>query len=114
MSPRFLWFFLGTGFGVWWATRKKDFQGHVDYRRTAPVTAAPNNSEYHYRDWDQERARVREFTQNAGDVVAELSEATLDTILQATETLKAKMAEHRALRDEERRIEEERMRSPIA
>ncbi|KAJ7134850.1 hypothetical protein C8R44DRAFT_730180 [Mycena epipterygia] len=68
---------------------------------------------YNHSDvWDQERERVRQFSQSAGDTVAELSEATLNTIMQATEALKAKMAEHRALREEERRMEEERRRNP--
>ncbi|KAJ7767529.1 hypothetical protein DFH07DRAFT_808812 [Mycena maculata] len=124
MSPRFLWFFLGAGLGAWWATNKKmNIDCHV-HRMLPPAPTgpgeqmAPNSSQLpaqpmgYNRDWEQERARVREFSQTAGDTVAELSEATLNTILQATEALKAKMAEHRAIREEERRIEEERRRNP--
>ncbi|KAJ7677424.1 hypothetical protein B0H17DRAFT_112460 [Mycena rosella] len=126
---RLIWFFVGAGVGTWWATHKKI---HVDYQfhRIAqpPLSSAPaqqsptitseavqemrNHQMSYNRDWEQERDRVRQFSQTAGDTVAELSEATLNTILQATEALKAKMAEHRAFREEERRIEEERRRNP--
>ncbi|KAF7288533.1 hypothetical protein HMN09_01382300 [Mycena chlorophos] len=80
-----------------------------------PSTSAPVPKLPTY-DWDTERARVRAFSQSASESVAELSEATLDTILQATEALKAKMAEHRALREAEKRMsmsmEEERAKTP--
>ncbi|KAJ7451560.1 hypothetical protein FB451DRAFT_701475 [Mycena latifolia] len=131
MSPRFLWFFLGAGVGAWWATNKKinvDCQVHRTLgppMSSGPVAQTNNTSEpmmaqtYSHthqmtfnRDWEQERERVRQFSQTAGDTVAELSEATLNTILQATQALKAKMAEHRALQEEERRLEEERRRNP--
>ncbi|KAF7298989.1 hypothetical protein MIND_00847100 [Mycena indigotica] len=121
MSPRLLWFFLGAGVGAWWATEKK-MTAECRVQRTIGVTipssSAPapvNTTSYPappVYDWDAERAKVREFSQAAGDTVAELSEATLNTILQATEALKAKMAEHRALREAERRMEEERRRNP--
>ncbi|KAJ7625338.1 hypothetical protein DFH06DRAFT_1339680 [Mycena polygramma] len=104
---RTLWFFIGAGFGTWWATKK---QWNVDCKIQQRSIAAPavpsdqkppmynNTSEaglvetttYYqtpsYRDWEQER---RQFTQHAEDTVVELSEATLSTILQATEALKA-------------------------
>ncbi|KAJ7486101.1 hypothetical protein B0H11DRAFT_2016945 [Mycena galericulata] len=134
MSPRFLWFFLGAGVGAWWATSKKiniDCQVHrtLPAAPSGPVQQMPgsngsateNNApmayNYNYninpRDvWEQERARIREVSRSAGDTVAELSEATLNTVLQATEALKAKMAEHRALREQERQLEEERRRNP--
>ncbi|KAJ7069755.1 hypothetical protein C8F01DRAFT_1113836 [Mycena amicta] len=127
MSPRLLWVFLaGAGVGAWWATNKKS-NGDCRLQRTVGLDSrqvvsapqysspAPTNASHipspNY-DWEMERARIREFSQTAGDTVAELSEATLSTILQATEALKAKMAEHRALREAERRLVEERYRNP--
>ncbi|KAJ7021621.1 hypothetical protein C8F04DRAFT_1138175 [Mycena alexandri] len=123
---RVLWFFLGAGVSTWWLS-KKNLNVNVDcqYQRRlgpAPSQAQPqmmNSSEQmpanyqpYQRDWEHERARVRQFSREAGDTFAELSEATLNTILQATEALKVKIAEQRALREEERRMEEERRRTP--
>ncbi|KAJ7095651.1 hypothetical protein C8R44DRAFT_890049 [Mycena epipterygia] len=123
---RFLYFFLGAGIGAWWTTHKKDCQ----FQRTVlapPPSPNPsqqvtgsesrpdsmlNQTTYNREVWDQERARVQQFSKSAGDTIAELSEVTLNTILQATEALKAKMAEQRALREAERRLEEERRRTP--
>ncbi|KAF8171925.1 hypothetical protein K438DRAFT_1851904 [Mycena galopus ATCC 62051] len=133
MSPSpFLWFLVGAGVGSWWTAHKRfnreiegSPQGFHNRWHAVPAVpnpdqrAPPNGSEpvgnypaSYNRDWEQERARVRQFSRNAEDTVVELSEVTLNTILQATEALKAKMAEHRALREEERRLEEERRRNP--
>ncbi|KAJ6621799.1 hypothetical protein B0H10DRAFT_2214858 [Mycena sp. CBHHK59/15] len=124
---RFLWFFVGAGVGAWWATNKKmRFDCHVSRTLPAPpissaagqqmappnMTEVPNYPPIRNHDWEQERARIRELSQSAGDTVAELSEATLNTIIQATEVLKAKMAERRVLWEEERKVEEERRRNP--
>ncbi|KAK7048566.1 hypothetical protein R3P38DRAFT_3174815 [Favolaschia claudopus] len=128
---RFIWFVIGAGIGSWWTAHKSSrFDVDCRFQRSlpAPAPSAPagssdqkaplNNSEPpaypapYNRDWDQERARIRQFSRNAEDTVTELSEATLNTILQATEALKAKMAEHRALREQERLLEEDRRRNP--
>ncbi|KAJ7022429.1 hypothetical protein C8F04DRAFT_1138174 [Mycena alexandri] len=122
-----LWFFLGAGVGTWWLSEQKN--GHVAYqcqRRLGPAssragTQMMNSSEKmqdadaapyqpYQRDWEPERARVRQFSRDAGDTFVEPSETTLNTILQATEALKVKIAEQRALREEERCMEEERRR----
>ncbi|KAJ7132956.1 hypothetical protein C8R46DRAFT_1140123 [Mycena filopes] len=120
---RLLWFFLGAGVSTWWLHKKNDCEFQ---RRIGPASAAmasphpqmmntPEQRATAYqpyqRDWEQERARVRDFSQNAGDAFVELSEATLTTIMQATEALKIKMAEHRVHREEERRMEDERRRN---
>ncbi|KAJ6508475.1 hypothetical protein C8R45DRAFT_967554 [Mycena sanguinolenta] len=129
MAPGpFLWLLIGAGLGSWWTSHKRFGDCHFQQRslgappaplNTSEKSPMPNNSEHvqgyptHYsRDWEQERARVRQFSRTAEDTVIDLSESTLTTILQATEALKAKMAEHRALREEERRLEEERRRTP--
>ncbi|KAJ7128233.1 hypothetical protein C8R43DRAFT_1027484 [Mycena crocata] len=131
---RFLYFFLGFGVGTWWAANKNiNVECQVHRTLAPPVSSGPtpeqnttesqlvqelreelrNRAQLDRRAvWEQERERVKQFSQTAGDTVAELSEATLNTILQATEALKAKMAEHRAWREEERRLEEERRRNP--
>ncbi|KAJ7244985.1 hypothetical protein B0H12DRAFT_1128130 [Mycena haematopus] len=132
MSPGpFLWLLIGAGLGSWWTSHKR-FTADCQFQsRSLTAPASHNTSEKaplfngsdavsgtgnyptsYNRDWEQERARVRQFSRTAEDTVADLSETTLNTILQATEALKAKMAEHRALREEERRLEEERRRNP--
>ncbi|KAG5651070.1 hypothetical protein H0H81_009983 [Sphagnurus paluster] len=63
----------------------------------------------HMNDWSEEKRRVEEIKDSAGDKLAELSEATLDTVLTTVEVLKAKLAEHRAERD--RQLEQERQRN---
>ncbi|KAJ7021622.1 hypothetical protein C8F04DRAFT_1140359 [Mycena alexandri] len=124
MPRAFLWFFLGAGVGTWWLSEKKN--GHVAYqcqRRLGPASSQAgtqmiNSSEKmqhadaapYQRDWEPERTRVRQFSRDAGDTFVELSETTLNSILQATEALKVKITEQRALREEERRMEEERRR----
>ncbi|KAJ7816927.1 hypothetical protein B0H14DRAFT_2843682 [Mycena olivaceomarginata] len=117
MSPGpFLWLIVGAGIGSWWTAHKR-FDRDSHFRRSHPKMIAnpsektpfnssdPGNYQAPYNGWDHERARVREFSRTAEDTVTQLSEATLDTILQATEALKEKMAEHRAMREEERRVE---------
>ncbi|KAJ6585243.1 hypothetical protein B0H19DRAFT_1108901 [Mycena capillaripes] len=119
MSPRFLWFFLGAGVGAWWATNKRmnidcKFQRTLpappmEYRPPFNASeAGPEQAPSYNHDWpgEQERARVREFSRTAEDTVScfdsvftdpdhfatqvvELSEATLSTIMQATEALRA-------------------------
>ncbi|KAJ7098777.1 hypothetical protein B0H15DRAFT_822161 [Mycena belliarum] len=132
MGPsRLLWFVFGAGVGAWVASRARvKVDWRVERTFAPPVSGDPsmqtNTTELPMRetrmwqatsrytsDFEQERERVKQSAESTGDAIAELSEATLSTIIQATEALKAKMAEHRALREEERRIqEEERRRNP--
>ncbi|KAJ7148765.1 hypothetical protein C8R43DRAFT_1008691 [Mycena crocata] len=90
---RFLYFFLGLAVGGPLANELRD--------RDQPDRPA---------DWEQERERAKQFSRSTGETVDELSEATLNTLLQATEALKARMAAHRAWREEEHRLEEEERR----
>ncbi|RDB20886.1 hypothetical protein Hypma_012062 [Hypsizygus marmoreus] len=62
--------------------------------------------------WNEEKERVLALSQKAGDKMTELSEATLDTVLQTVEVLKAKLAEHRAEREKRAAEEEERRKNP--
>ncbi|KAF8892086.1 hypothetical protein BD779DRAFT_1510771 [Infundibulicybe gibba] len=52
----------------------------------------------------REKERIASVARQAGDKVAELSEATLDTVLTTVEVLKAKLAEHRAERDRQQEL----------
>ncbi|KAF7346601.1 GC-rich sequence DNA-binding factor-like protein [Mycena sanguinolenta] len=110
MAPGFLWLLVGAGLGSWWTSHKRFGDCPFQQHRALGAPPAPNNSDKaplpnnsesnrgagnypasygHSRDWEQERARVRQFSRTAEDTVIDLSESTLTTILQATETLKA-------------------------
>ncbi|KIJ65690.1 hypothetical protein HYDPIDRAFT_187395 [Hydnomerulius pinastri MD-312] len=52
------------------------------------------------REWDEDKERLKNMQKRAGDAVVDMSESTLDSIVSAAESLKAKLAEHRAQRGE--------------
>ncbi|KAJ7583290.1 hypothetical protein C8J56DRAFT_1055052 [Mycena floridula] len=60
--------------------------------------------------WERDKARLLELVKYAQDTAADLSESTLDSILTTVESLKAKLAEHRAQR--EKQLLEPRKHSP--
>jgi len=55
-----------------------------------------------HKEWEEEKDRMWAMGRQAGDTMSELSEAALDNILSAVETLKSKLTEHRAERDRQR------------
>jgi len=65
------------------------------------------------RQWEEEKIKLQAIGKQAEDVMAKLSEATLDSVMSTMEALKAKLAEHRAQREEaqrqlEKQLEEQR------
>ncbi|KAL0955870.1 hypothetical protein HGRIS_002069 [Hohenbuehelia grisea] len=75
------------------------------------VPSVPWMFGYQHQDqrWDQEKAKMWDLGRQAGDTMTELSEATLDSVISTVEALKAKLAEHRARREEQQKqIEEQR------
>ncbi|KAF5383523.1 hypothetical protein D9615_003590 [Tricholomella constricta] len=129
---RLIWFIIGAAAATWWIKHKEERQGWKSHCIRAPiqppvlssnadadpwstrgVTKAINNlppaeMSRHTNDWNDEKQHMAEISQSAGDKLAELSEATLDTVLMTVEVLKAKLAEHRAARDKQ--LEEERQK----
>ncbi|KAJ7672646.1 hypothetical protein B0H17DRAFT_1141183 [Mycena rosella] len=60
------------------------------------------------RQWEEEKRKLQAIGQQAEDVMAKLSEATLDSVMTTMEALKVKLAEHRAQREQaQRQLEEE-------
>jgi len=131
---RIVWFFLGAATATWWIKHKEihgSWSTHcirvpilpssMPSGPEAPSSWSPRNiprsinnipSAGHQgqsQPWDEEKERVMAVGQQAGDKLAELSEATLDTVLTTVEMLKTKLAEHRAERDKQ--LEEDRKRS---
>ncbi|KAH9945701.1 hypothetical protein B0H21DRAFT_743615 [Amylocystis lapponica] len=85
---------------------------------SAPAPAPPNPSDarrswqssWHWHwpredtapaQWQEERQRMHALGAHATDTLADVSEATLESLLAAVQGLKAKLAETRALRDTE-------------
>ncbi|CAA7267417.1 unnamed protein product [Cyclocybe aegerita] len=76
----------------------------------------------HSWQWDQwqgqaEREQFSRMSRQAADAMVDLTETTLESVLTTAEALKAKLAEHRARREQEQKIieqqlEEERRKSP--
>lgn len=62
------------------------------------VVAAPQAAA-----WDHEKERIEDMKMKATEKVAEMSEATLDTILSTVNSLKAKLADQKAQMEEEKR-----------
>jgi len=65
------------------------------------------------RQWEEEKLKLQAIGQQAEDVMAKLSETTLDSVMTTMEALKQKLAEHRAQRELaqqelERQLEEQR------
>ncbi|KAJ7155530.1 hypothetical protein C8R43DRAFT_1126173 [Mycena crocata] len=65
------------------------------------------------RQWEEEKLKLQAIGQQAEDVMAKLSEATLDSVMGTMESLKVKLAEHRAQREAaqrqlEKQLEEQR------
>ncbi|KAG5647831.1 hypothetical protein DXG03_007755 [Asterophora parasitica] len=129
---RLVWFALGAFAATWWIKHKEERRAWTSHCIRAPVqppvltssnadadpwsargvtnaiNGIPQEVSQHMNDWSDERQRMAEISASAGDKLAELSEATLDTVLTTVEVLKAKLAEHRAERDKQ--LEEERQR----
>jgi len=60
------------------------------------------------RQWEEEKLKLQAIGQQAEDVMAKLSEATLDSVMSTMEALKLKLAEHRAQREAaQRQLEQE-------
>ncbi|KAJ7115842.1 hypothetical protein C8R44DRAFT_628261 [Mycena epipterygia] len=60
------------------------------------------------RQWEEEKLKLQAIGRQAEEAMAKLSEATLDSVMTTMEALKAKLAEHRAQREEaQRQIEKQ-------
>jgi len=49
--------------------------------------------------WAEEKTKIKQVGQQASDAVADMAEVSLDGVLSAVETLRQKLAEHRAARE---------------
>ncbi|KAF8817563.1 hypothetical protein BYT27DRAFT_7216642 [Phlegmacium glaucopus] len=56
------------------------------------------------QSWQQEKEHLANISRKVTDAMADLTEATLESVLSAAEALKAKLAEHRANREHQQNI----------
>jgi len=125
---RIVWFILGGAAASWWIKHKemRTHERYMGYCHRKPVYPAPPASTsdgsaanqdvnanaqpgsttmpvvWGNKEWEDEKDRMWAVGRQAGDTMSELSEAALDNILSAVETLKSKLTEHRAERDRQR------------
>ncbi|PFH52627.1 hypothetical protein AMATHDRAFT_2023 [Amanita thiersii Skay4041] len=72
-----------------------------------PTSSWGPRDERQMGQWAEEREKLIEVTRKAGETMAEMSETTLDVVLNTLENLKSKLAEQRAQREQQRRMFEE-------
>ncbi|GJJ15223.1 hypothetical protein Clacol_009499 [Clathrus columnatus] len=88
MPSRFLWFIFGGVAATYWLSKKErlcDFKINHERRQI------------HDNNWDERRAQLSAFRDQAADSAAEYSEAALDSIATTVEMLKRRLAERRAM-----------------
>lgn len=59
------------------------------------------------QEWDAEKEKMKAFGKQAQDAMTDMSEATLDSLLTTVTTLKQKLAQHRAQREQQEKLLEE-------
>jgi len=129
---RFVWFILGGLAATWWMKHKemRTHERYMGYCLRKPMQSAPANHNpdnttkmggaanpnegrssalppstpvvWGDKEWEEEKVKMWAMGQQAGDTVSDFSEAALENVLSAVETLKAKLAEHRAQRERQR------------
>lgn len=127
---RILWFLIG-GVTASWFLRRKDTDSRIfGHCRRLQYQTPPLNSpdatpsdpnSWSVRDipktinhiphwgseqqqsWQQEKEHLADISRKVADAMTDLTEATLESVLSAAETLKAKLAEHRANREQQQK-----------
>ncbi|EMD38851.1 hypothetical protein CERSUDRAFT_112577 [Gelatoporia subvermispora B] len=127
-GSRILWFVFGAGAATWFF-KHRDAEYHFKvahhcsrhqipqhaYPAPPPVpqppmipsveqqTEAPSKPALPMptEKWDEDKERAAAFSKQASDRFSEMSEATLDAVLNTVQSLKAKLAEHRAEREQQ-------------
>jgi len=64
---------------------------------------------WNQKEWEEDKERLRELQRRAQDTMVEMSESTLDSILSTVESMKGKLAEHRALREQQQKQYEDEL-----
>jgi len=86
--------------------------GNAESQYQAPTANRPPQTMpfgWSNQQWEEEKEKMWAMGRQAGDTASELSEATLEHVLSTVETLKAKLAEHRAERERQHKHFEQQM-----
>jgi len=114
---RFFWFVLGGLAAAWWL-RSKDRR---EYQRSIEASSSQADSPHHHHHhehsghggwgwgwqdkkqseakWEAEKEKFKKFKTEASDTIIDATEASLETVLGAVESLKKRLAEQRAERE---------------
>ncbi|KAJ7504504.1 hypothetical protein B0H11DRAFT_1982707 [Mycena galericulata] len=83
--------------------RPRDLPNTINNIPQAPPLPWGYPESHRDRQWEEEKIKLQAIGKQAEEVMAKLSEATVDSVLTALEALKVKLAEHRAQREEAQR-----------
>ncbi|KAJ7077866.1 hypothetical protein B0H15DRAFT_557288 [Mycena belliarum] len=90
-----------------WRARDISFaMNNIPHAPPLPWGYPETHREY---QWEEEKRKLQAIGKQAEDVMARVSEATLDSVMTSMEALKVKLAEHRAQREAAQRQLEEQL-----
>ncbi|KAF9486996.1 hypothetical protein BDN71DRAFT_1514411 [Pleurotus eryngii] len=94
-------FLAGAGVATWYARHHSTY--HYPPSGAGPhhpsAAGYPSQAERN-KEWEEHRARFRDMSAQAGSTMMDVTEATLDVMQVAVQTLREKLAEHRTMRME--------------
>ncbi|TFK71655.1 hypothetical protein BDN72DRAFT_427248 [Pluteus cervinus] len=103
---RLLWFIIGAGSATWWIKSRELHGSSSGPCWRAPIRERTQNPDWTFGDkrWEEDREKMKEVMANA-------SEATLDSIVIAAQNLKKRLAEVRPERKHQPETPEQRPES---
>ncbi|KAI6023587.1 hypothetical protein BKA83DRAFT_4261594 [Pisolithus microcarpus] len=69
------------------------------WRPHGPPPSGAVMAGWNHQEWEENKERLRNMQKRVGEAMVDMSESTLDSIVSTAETLKARLAEHRARRE---------------
>ncbi|KAF8920585.1 hypothetical protein CPB85DRAFT_494705 [Mucidula mucida] len=120
---RLLWFFIGAGTAAFWIKHKQAADTHGKFYwkhcQRPPVRETTTESKlaawrrqcegpHADEEWEMEKEKIAAIGRQAQDAMTDISEATLDSLLNTCASLKHKLIQHREQREREL---EDRLRS---
>jgi len=128
---RILWFLIGAATASWLLKPNSDSRifGHckrLQYQTPPPNSSLPDgalsdgahftpsapNSCEQQQSWQHEKEHLANTTRKVTDILTDLTEATLESVVCAAGALIGKLKEHRANREQQQSIIEETRNSP--
>ncbi|KAH7917608.1 hypothetical protein BV22DRAFT_1200257 [Leucogyrophana mollusca] len=64
---------------------------------------------WNQQEWEENKERMKNLQKRAEDAMVDMSESTLESIVSTAESLKAKLAEHRAQQKQQQKLYEEEL-----